>query len=434
MEYYQSLPDKLAITASERVLAMVVKDHVARIIDTFPAAQVCPNFAELLASAQESPKLRHWLSVSRNLLRAKARTIDPEPRFMAHFEIDSLDRDRLAELHGFRAIEIALDTSLKLKKAFSINVENILCPTKWHIWNHGTFLVPENSNGLSIKIESSGSGMLTFGEHRVSLSQKLSVTNKIGFIPDISLSTSSGDVVIASNISGLGDAYHSNAPVIKSVTALKKWSETLEKAISILSEIDQELAAGCLRLSVAICPLHCGGTSFGSSSPGDIIGLVFLPGVEDPYDVAECLLHESLHQKLYHAEEGAQLFVGENGDHEIYYSPWRSDPRPLRMLVHGAFVFTGVAHLWKAIGASANDDDRRRKAAYHLYYRANQARRAMDVVAKYGEMTAFGSKVSSIVLDGINDVMEEFSGDVRLTKLCDDQLTEHLESHRRFKH
>jgi HEXXH motif-containing protein len=85
--------------------------------------------------------------------------------------------------------------------------------------------------------------------------------------------------------------------------------------------------------------------AIGSASREEALGLIYLPAGASDTDLAECLLHESLHQVLFRLEEAVSLFDAESPAAPTYYSPWRTDGRPLRMVLHGAFVFAGVARL-----------------------------------------------------------------------------------------
>jgi HEXXH motif-containing protein len=246
------------------------------------------------------------------------------------------------------------------------------------------------------------------------------------FEPSLRVETSAGKVLLPIDVSGLADSYHSNAPIVRSMRANREWIEVLKDAIDLLHSQSASTALNCVRLSPAALALHCGGTAFGSSSPQEVMGLVFLPGVTDRYDVAECFLHESLHQKLYRVEEGASLFEGEAADDEIFYSPWRSDPRPLRMLMHGAYVFAGVSNFWKQNYLNSSDQESRRNAGFHCYYRAKQAQIAMDIVSKYSCRTAVGIKVSEVIESGIDDAM----ADLRVEPFAVEDAETRLKSHR----
>lgn len=62
--------------------------------------------------------------------------------------------------------------------------------------------------------------------------------------------------------------------------------------------------------------------------------------------VAEAILHETMHLKLTLIESVAPIV--EAGSTATYYSPWRDEPRPLRGVLHGMFVFRAVLDFYAA--------------------------------------------------------------------------------------
>jgi uncharacterized protein len=66
----------------------------------------------------------------------------------------------------------------------------------------------------------------------------------------------------------------------------------------------------------------------------------------DPYDLADSLVHEHRHQKLYLLERIAPMI--EQTDMTVV-SPWREDPRPPSGLLHAVFVFVELRRLWMHI-------------------------------------------------------------------------------------
>jgi uncharacterized protein len=66
----------------------------------------------------------------------------------------------------------------------------------------------------------------------------------------------------------------------------------------------------------------------------------------DPYDLADSLVHEHRHQKLYLLERLAPMV--EPTDMKIA-SPWRADPRPPSGLFHAVFVFVELRRLWQHV-------------------------------------------------------------------------------------
>lgn len=66
----------------------------------------------------------------------------------------------------------------------------------------------------------------------------------------------------------------------------------------------------------------------------------------DAYDLADSLLHEYRHQKLYLLERLAPMVKPTN---RKVVSPWRQDPRPPSGLLHAVFVFVELRRFWKHV-------------------------------------------------------------------------------------
>lgn len=71
-------------------------------------------------------------------------------------------------------------------------------------------------------------------------------------------------------------------------------------------------------------------------------------GLIDAYDLADSLLHEHRHQKLYLFERRFPITLP--GD--LVVSPWREDLRPASGLFHAIFVFVELRRFWKHVLAS----------------------------------------------------------------------------------
>lgn len=428
MHYFDLISTDLVMRSSQLISEMTTKEIIRRYSEVFPAPRSLGHVVEELASCSDSPKLRHWVSVSISLLRAKMKVLDPEPRFVAHFYIDSLRPERISEIHALRALEIFTADRWSRGIAFDWEDNTIQPPARFNCWGLGTIVVRKPSPGMSLRVSGTelcieiggNTAKFTPGNDLPELSAGLE------FEPSLRVETRAGEVVLPIDVSGLADSYHSNAPIVRSIEANREWVGVFKDAIDLLYSQNASMAVDCVRLSPAALALHCGGTAFGSSSPQEVMGLVFLPGVSDCYDVAECFLHESLHQKLYRVEEGASLFEGEAADDEIFYSPWRSDPRPLRMLMHGAYVFAGVSNFWKQNYLDSSDQESRENAGFHCYYRAKQARAAMDIVSKYDCRTATGVKVSEVIEAGIDGALT----DLHVEPFAVDDAESRIRNHR----
>jgi uncharacterized protein len=69
-----------------------------------------------------------------------------------------------------------------------------------------------------------------------------------------------------------------------------------------------------------------------------------------PDDLADSIYHEFLHQVLYHIERSGALLL--DRVHPRFPAPWRPGLRHSGGFLHGAFVFTGLAHYWTALASS----------------------------------------------------------------------------------
>ena len=435
MDFFRAIDTDLVLRSSAQVSRITTADIAARAMNTIDIPESFIGVVTGLAGCVDTPKRRHWVSVSRSLIRSKHKVLDPEPRFVAHFFVDALKPTRIGEIHAFAALEIMLEHHLANGAELNWEDPAIEAPPRFNVWNVGTIRVRQPCRGACVTV-SGHELVIQFGEGEFRYERStgdIHLHGCIQFDPSFKIETSAGTVQLPHDVPGLADCFHSHAPVVRSIYANQEWAPVFQTAADILHRQDAAMAQECLQLTPAVLALHSGGTSYGSSSPPEVLGLVFLPGVLDPTDVAECLLHEALHQKLFRAEEGAPLFEAELGDEEIYYSPWRSDPRPLRMLVHGAYVFTGVSHYWRTIQQSERDDkDGRENAGFHSYYRARQAQAAMHIVDKYCGRTALGRKVSDIINQGIEQVLAAPDISVSTIEEANRRLSEHRVSHAGF--
>ena len=62
-----------------------------------------------------------------------------------------------------------------------------------------------------------------------------------------------------------------------------------------------------------------------------------------PHDLADSLIHEHRHQKLYLLEEFSPVITS---NFPYVSSPWRKEPRPVSGLFHAAFVFNELEKFW----------------------------------------------------------------------------------------
>lgn len=83
-----------------------------------------------------------------------------------------------------------------------------------------------------------------------------------------------------------------------------------------------------------------------NSVPGALfVSIVQSDGLIDPYDLADSLVHEYRHQKLYLFERRHP--TSQAGT--LVISPWREDLRPASGLLHAVFVFVELRRFWEHV-------------------------------------------------------------------------------------
>ena len=86
-------------------------------------------------------------------------------------------------------------------------------------------------------------------------------------------------------------------------------------------------------------------------------------GMIDPYLLADSIIHEHRHQKLYLLQREVRLF---HADEPLVRSPWREDPRPPSGLLHAVFVFVHLHEYWEHLASEGPDAEVRGRARGEL--------------------------------------------------------------------
>ncbi len=88
---------------------------------------------------------------------------------------------------------------------------------------------------------------------------------------------------------------------------------------------------------------------FTNMTHSDLPGAFVLGVVENRYELADTLIHEFYHNRLFFLEEREPFFTdaAQNAATDaLYYSPWRDEPRPLDGILHAVFVHLPVCDYW----------------------------------------------------------------------------------------
>jgi HEXXH motif-containing protein len=130
-----------------------------------------------------------------------------------------------------------------------------------------------------------------------------------------------------------------------------------------------------------------------SASSGDSFGGMLIVRPASALALAETLVHELQHSKLAALLHLFPLLEDDRAEH--YYAPWRTDPRHLTGLLHGAYAFTGVAGFWRDRLAGAKDAEEVDRAAYFFALRRLQSRLVVRTLLTSERLTAPGHALVS---------------------------------------
>ncbi|MEU2271155.1 HEXXH motif domain-containing protein [Streptomyces olindensis] len=130
-----------------------------------------------------------------------------------------------------------------------------------------------------------------------------------------------------------------------------------------------------------------------SASSGDSFGGMLIVRPASALALAETLVHELQHSKLAALLHLFPLLEDDRA--ERYYAPWRTDPRHLTGLLHGAYAFTGVAGFWRDRLAEAEGGEAAERAAYFFALRRLQSRLAVRTLLTSGRLTMPGRALVS---------------------------------------
>jgi HEXXH motif-containing protein len=125
---------------------------------------------------------------------------------------------------------------------------------------------------------------------------------------------------------------------------MTEFADTLRAAWPTLSSASAAEIAAIVRVVVPYRPPESGNFHISVSSP-QVFGTVAMSSQPDKYTCAETLVHETQHLKLCALLDLVTLTRPDDG--QLYYAPWRPDPRPASGLLQGAYAFLGVSGFWR---------------------------------------------------------------------------------------
>ena len=168
------------------------------------------------------------------------------------------------------------------------------------------------------------------------------------------------------------------------------WRQALRQAWRFTAEELPGYADGLAAGLAAVTPLRPGPPGKDvSAAARQAFGAVGIARPGRDRLLAQLLVHEFQHVKLGAVLDFHDLFDPQ--DERLFYAPWRPDPRPLEMLLQGAYAHLAVTEFWRAVlRAPGPDPEAARQAAFSFAYWRCCTAEAVESLAGSGSLTELG--------------------------------------------
>ena len=142
-----------ALDASSHVFKIQL-DHV---LDTLrennrvkPVLDKNPCFNTILdKNIDDNPRIRFWLTCTKEFIQSLNSDIDPSPASISCLFVDSLDPDRVIELHLFELLGIWIDFMINKNEPFSFSF-NIKMPENLKLGSLGKINLSDHSKEILV--------------------------------------------------------------------------------------------------------------------------------------------------------------------------------------------------------------------------------------------------------------------------------------------
>lgn len=162
---------------------------------------------------------------------------------------------------------------------------------------------------------------------------------------------------------------------------------------------------------IALKPLLTGG--YTNSSHSDLPGAFVCGIVHEPYELADGIIHEFYHNRLFFIEEIAPFFSDSADalENRSYYSPWRSDLRPLHGILHALYVYLPVCRFWLQVSLGGEVAGMRLSYVHDQLVRIPlQLQIAVHQLSRHARFTDFGRAVFEQLKKDVADLQDAITG------------------------
>jgi HEXXH motif-containing protein len=206
----------------------------------------------------------------------------------------------------------------------------------------------------------------------------------------------------------LGGRYDLNFEELTPTSTIK-WLSSLEEAWFWIDSCSTLLASEILMGVQSLVPVHSHAIDVHRSQTfREIPGLLILSWMSDTSVIVEALVHEYHHHKL-NALLNLDPIIVEGSPEEIYYSPWRDDPRPLSGILQGIYVFQAVLEFWHKILKTDIPVLQEKRLQQKVYSAKKQLLTALKVLTTNAKFSLIGQALIEAIEENIDRVEPEIS-------------------------
>ena len=147
--------------------------------------------------------------------------------------------------------------------------------------------------------------------------------------------------------------------------------EVLEKALDYIKISCPSIINYFIDIDNSFVPLVPPEGALPSSSNSSIDTMYWYSVSKSPLLVAEMIIHEYSHQKLFRLQDIDPLIDkekhGSGWEDCKIYSPWRDDPRPINGVFHGFVVFSEASNFWINLIEKGNISNEEKDIAFRRF-------------------------------------------------------------------
>jgi HEXXH motif-containing protein len=337
-----------------------------------------------------------WARTAYQLLGAHFGSVDLSPTaasWQVHYGFATTEAAAVHQLACFKllALGLALRTGQdwELEEPLTVKLPVTIPGTRWSLDGEGTICI-HAVHGNQLKV-SQGQRILLLNKQMASDGGACEIVwNECPLVRWGACELRMQAAIFRLPGIGYGEPLHEAGPAFQ--------QDRIELAQAVLQAVERyapnefEQIAAHMQV-LALKPAH--GGDYGNVSHSELPGACVLSVLNEPVIMADRMIHEFHHNRLFCVEEQCGAFFDSERQDAIrdkrYYSPWRDEPRSLHGILHALYVTQPVWKYWRRVrseGAVSEqllafaDDQLRRLPLQHA--------RAVEVLRTHGHFTEQG--------------------------------------------